>query len=371
MVDRSKELKDFDLLRTSAEAAERDQQLLVPAEVLAAVASSITTGLPLEHAAQILEPWCDSAPPQAKALEVAVEYGTWLSRIHKSAPDRPFVFADEGEQLQLFAAHTRSTANDRRGALIVPRGYEVLVDSGAKRNGLNSVLTILHYAPGNDEASRYTHIERRRRERPMSFDIPAAVWGFASRSRLAELAEVGGDARFLGLVVEGYEILETYRADAVRGLIRILSESNLSSEEVSETVTRCIWLAEGPLSRVSRAAQSGDPRLLEAERASLSQRVRAGAVRLPTCVGDLTAGQVRRIGYLTGLLEDSSSFQEEREVRAKIRDLGFGNDADSLAADALAASKSGDQDLFWAALEARAEGDLGWSDMLAESLGSI
>lgn len=370
MDDSMKERRDVELLRKAAADSESGMRDMLSAETLSDIVSSLVSGLPLQYAAKVLDPSGDEKEACERVLDIVVEYGTWLSRTYKSAPGRPYVLAPEGVQLQLFAAHTRSTAKSERAALIVPRGYEALAGPrpGSGKSGLNSVLTLLHYQPGADEAARYLHIERRRRERAMSFDMLAAVWGFASRGRLDDMLGLGGDPRFVRLSVEAYELLETYRQDAVRGLVRLVGPESPDMGEVPELVTRCVWLAEGPLGRLSKAASIGDVRALASETSSVSQRVRSRAILVPSRVGEMSAGQVRRIGHLSGLLDESSTFQEEREIRSRLRSMGFGKDAERLSADALAASRAGNIDLFWEAMDARSEGDMSWSDVLSEAV---
>lgn len=372
MVDPVKELLQLKELSKAASTATECREDSVAAESLSEMVSLLVQGMSLKDASALLE---TAAPGEEerkdKALDLLIEYGTWVSKTRKKRPEIPYVFAADREQLQLFAAPTKQMLDGApKGALVVPDGYEVLKARSGKqrRNGLSSILTLLYYRPGPDESSRYLHIERRKRERQVSFDMAAAVWGFASRGRLSDMITVGGDSSFLHLAVEAYELLDVYREDAVRALVKILDEGRKSPEAIPELATRCYWLAEGPVRRVAKAASGGNEATLRYEIDSLAQRVRSHSVAIPSCVGMLQAGQVRRIAHVSGLLDESPTHQEKREIRSRLRKMGFANDADRLVSDGISALRSGNLDLFWEAMEARADGDMAWSDILSQAV---
>lgn len=353
------------LEQLAAEASRLDPEP-VPAETLFSMVESLIDGNPLSYAATLL-PEEQGGDRESRALDIMKGYGSWLAKVKKSTPQVPCVFAcDLDTGLRLFEPESPPGAPE--GAVVLPAGYERIRSAPGSKNstvGKDALVTLLFYRPSSEEAARYTHSLLRRRKRPLSFEMVSAVWGFTRRGRILGLAAIDSDARFLELSVEAYRLLETYRSDAIKALRRLSEYEGSDPEEVLELLTRCYWLAEPEAARVRAAAERRSAKEIDASLRLLASRTLSGSVRLPASVRDLDAGQVLRVGVVSGLVDDDNYNAHARQLRSRLRDIGISKDLDKLVQDAFNAERTGDEDMFWEAMSARAAGDPTWSDMLS------
>lgn len=290
-------------------------------------------------------------------LDIVATFGTWLAHSVGRA-DVDYIYATSQQELFEPALN----------GVIIPEGYE---PTGRYRRDLDkAITTIVHHSPDIDVITRYAARTYTTRQSQLGYPVIAGVWGFATRGRLEGIDLVSEDLVFQAQVIASFELLDVSRENAIKALTDILGQQTPSPEEVLACCDRAFWLDEAgfaPLRRAAEAAKTtviaGD--MLTRELATLQRKVQMHAKKyFPEQISNLTLGQVRRICTNAGIAVDPENRTEEYEIRATLKAMGFGGDADRLVSEALRCANSGRLDGFWAIMQAREEGDTSWAEQL-------
>jgi transposase-like protein len=304
-------------------------------------------------------------------LDVVATFGTWLAHSVGRA-DVTSSYAVEEEkpvQTELFPA-PRKAPKRRKNHVVIPEGYE---PSGPHKRDVDKALcTIVAHRPDAEVIARFVARTYTTRQSHLGYPVVAGVWGFARHGRLASIDLVSEDIVFQTQVLEGFDVLDVGREDAIRALAKILDNENASPKDVLKACDRAFWLDEQAFQALRKVAEfvKKDPSensRLRREIGLLRHKVAANPGRYrPSQVSDLTLGQVRRICEISGIRVEPENRAEETEIRNTLKSMGFSVDADRLVPEALRCADSGTLDAFWEIMHARSEGDPDWSRQLQE-----
>lgn len=308
---------------------------------------------------------------QRLVLDVVATFGTWLAHSVGRAEVTSSYAADEEKpvQTELFPVDT-APRKRRKNHVIIPEGYE---PSGPHKRDVDKALcTIVAHRPDAEVIARFVARTYTTRQSHLGYPVVAGVWGFARHGRLASIDLVSDDVVFQTQVLEGFDILDVGREDAIKALTKLVDAPNVTPKEALKACDRAFWLDEqtfGLLRKVAELAKkdpSETPRL-QREIGLLRRKAEQNPLRFrPSQVSDLTLGQVRRICEINGIRVEPENRAEETEIRNTLKSMGFSVDADRLVPEALRCADSGTLDTFWEIMHARAEGDPDWSRQLQE-----
>lgn len=254
--------------------------------------------------------------------------------------------------------------------ILVAEGYHPSENGGRDITG--AMGAILAAQPDREMIVRYLQ-RTNEREKVLSFEHVSLVWLFARLGRVDEIGEINGTSAALAhCFADAYDLLEVTRAGAMRALLELL-EGDASAEVTADLVVKVRPLLEaqaGKLEAAARhAANTGDTRLMEREIAWLKRHVETNPRGIVcSAISELSAGQVLRISEAAGLHTSGSTRTEESEIRVKLQMMGLAQDADQLVPTGVAANRRGLQDVFWDAVERRADGDPKWDRELVAAL---
>ena len=213
---------------------------------------------------------------------------------------------------------------------------------------------------------------------PLTFPTIAAVAKIAALGRIEELDEVasiGGEpnADTAALLVEAWDFLVVGVDDAVRAAQRICADAEgdveLDSVELDRAVLRLRSLHEGIATRLERelrgARASSDARRWRSTAAEFASRVAADPQRWNPEIGELNDAQILRLASSAGIVTTEPDHRIEGQVRTWLSDAGLGAEmATSLLWHGVSLTAAGHGEAFHAAIQRRADGDLGWADEL-------
>lgn len=355
-------------LRGSIAARKSSEPPKPTAEQVARVVADITSVTPLSETvkAMALPAGVDG---EKFVLDMVATFGTWLAHSTGASGLEVTYAAKQEGQMELF-----QPSEAGMGTVIAPLGYEPT--AGHRRDLGKAIGAIASITPDSEAISRFVARTYATRPARLSYQLVVGVWGQVSRDRIGSVSTVSEDLVFQSLVVEAYDMLDVAREDGVRAVTDLLAMDGSDADAVKNAATIAYWLAEAPLRSVVRAAElapSGEAAAarLVRELSFFRDMVRARPEQfLPAGVRDLTLGHVQRICVAAGLKIQSENRLEETEIRATLKELGLGVDADRLVPEALRLADRGLLDAFWDVMTARIEGDATWVDQLQELVDS-
>jgi len=287
-------------------------------------------------------------------LDVIATFGTWLTH-------------SEGK--------LNNSSNSEEDFQILPQGYEP--NSNHKRDITKALLRIRNAKPSSETISRFVARTYKTRSANLDHSLMAGVWGFAKRGRLSLIENVSDDPVFLSQVCEAYDLIVDTIKNAEKSLKFIVNAANSSSIDLAKLgdhVQVCKWLSEYEMDELNSYIDLAKINAFNLK--PLREHLKKFAKRVSswpeifyiTNIGNLTAGQIKRICELNGIEVESTASKRafELQIRQNLKSLGLSNDQDILLPDALRAAEAGKLDEFWLILQARVDGDSTWSDQLEE-----
>jgi hypothetical protein len=284
---------------------------------------------------------------------------------------------DAEEQILLFGGTKKVKARSRSRRknkdtvdlgpqpIVVPRGFERKAWHG--RDVTKALAAIVVTDPDDETVARFISREYQEQAKVLTYEHLHLVWFYAKMQAEAKLEEFGAkNPVFAALAVEAFDTLDYARRDAGDAL-RELAAGNVDDlDALLHACAKAAWLAEGDLAKVERLIQAAKLRdtavnALARELGYLSQRLKTTPARyLPRTIAELNAGQIRRIAAAAGLDVDNGGRDDERELRQRLRDYGFGADLDRLVPDGMNAIRTGRLDQFFRVMDARKDRDNTW-----------
>lgn len=175
-----------------------------------------------------------------------------------------------------------------------------------------------------------------------------------------------GNIGAAGLLVQAYDLLELFRADAMSALVRLVDEQE-SLQERRHAAATARWLAPGELERIERLL---DQAIARPGNESLTRLVATAVYNLrlrpPVLarVEDMTSAHITQVLRLAGLETDRAEQKAiEAELRTRLKELGLANDLDQEIPEGVRAWRSGRLEAFYASRQARVEGDPDWKSL--------
>lgn len=333
--------------------------------------SVIVTGLTSGEALAVTAARTGKSPADGAAVVRAVitGLGTWLGHSRGSVHAH---LAPASVRAQVTSATactseaitcvaTSKTKPDPPVTVFAPDGYEEILAHAAP-----SLAAVLVQAPDADTLARFVERAYSARATGVTYPVLAGVWGFATRGRLAGLSQVSQAPVFLTDALDAYDILETSRVAGLDALGVLVNPDEQDLTRLRGALEQARWIDEAALVRLERLlASDSDPQLRAREREYLRRLVLAQpGTYAPTCVGELSLGQMKRISEAAGVHPTDKRRGEERAIREQLIAMGLTSDADVLIREGLRASDRGHLEKFWAILQARVDGDPSWPEQL-------
>lgn len=329
----------------------------------------------------------------AEAAKLVIEVGTWLRQSNRvNLPKLSEGELVKGDSYQLFnlprdpnrskSGKPAKTSKQRKGRewlATAPTGYLSAGGRGIHRP--LAAMLVVH--PGDQQLERWMARTYTASLPLLTFPVVASVWRFATLGALDKLESVSPSPRFAKVAVEAWELLELSRREALAAvdqLIGPLAQAAVTplgpdiqlklAERALHLARQASWLSEQDLRRVTRAAEELLVRpqaqdMLGSELRHLKQRQdRHPSVYQLGDVRQIREGQMLRICRLAGLPTEPPDSARVAELRNRIKDLGFGSDADQLTPNAVVADQVGVLEEFMAAIKARADGEHDWLEQM-------
>lgn len=297
-------------------------------------------------------------------LGVIARYGTWLTHT-----------VDVNEVDPVYASDFTGKNKPAKGSIVIPRGYEPANNAG--RDIARALASIIANKPDAEVSARFVDRTYRLRSSQLTLQMVNTVWGFANRGRLSRISKVSDDPIFHLGIVSAFDLLDVARQDAYNAVQNIRSVRQLDTEVIAnlrDWLLTSSWAHEGDSRRILRVVETALVRpasivVLERELEQLRAQIEEPSSPWNLgSVGQLNAGQVRRIAHNGGLQVDPPAKSNEASIRATLRTMGLSQDADKLVPEALRASDRDLLDEFWSVLQSRVEGDVTWSEQLEDLL---
>src|SRR5699024_5522217 len=163
-------------------------------------------------------------------------------------------------------------------------------------------------------------------------------------------------------ILLAYDALETARADGVEALQIMQRDPRL--DELDSLAVRARPLAEAAVRRLEEVLThtKGRDDLASFRERGLTAFLRTTAgIYLPVHVGELSEGQVHRIGSMLGLQTDPVSTTALSRMRKRLDELDMAGDYPWLRGVWIAATACDREDDFWDAVERLHAGDTEWA----------
>lgn len=232
-------------------------------------------------------------------------------------------------RLEKRLAKLRKTRTDLY-SVYLHESFKPRAAGGDVRDVVNSCAMIILGCPGDHDLARYLQ-RSRKTEKLLTYEHVTLVWMFAKLGRLADLPQINpGSQGLKKCLAEAYNLLETARSDAMRGILSLIS----SSTDLAEMRDAAIMLQSihpGLTARFVRTIDTGVEKLIQQECDQLKRYLSAAADSLMLDdVASLGAEHVLRICRRIGLHTDGSSRVEEQQIRARLTQMGLINDTAKL-----------------------------------------
>lgn len=333
---------------------------------------------------------------ESRVLDLVAKLGTWLTHVNGGSGAVPVSRADESQQILFQVAasarprpggderqsgrkqHPSLASRSRRESeppkVYVPLGFERR--GPHKRDVSRALAAVVVADPDDATLTRFIEREYPTRSRVLTFTVLSSVWWHAANGYLDNIDTLNPDNPVLGeLLVEAYDLLAASISQAQEG-IKALYDGDVSDlDRLAHACTKARWLAEAEIARLERGVNAArhDPKatpVLRRELAFFHQRVVANWRSYDIGVGELNAGQVRRIAEAAGIRVETTSRAEETEIRNRLKEMNFTSDLDRLVPAGLRAAEAGAIDTFWEAMEERRAGRVDWQERLAEAISA-
>ena len=267
-------------------------------------------------------------------------------------------------RLEKRLAKLRKTRSEMH-SVVLHQSFKPKAAGGDVRDVVSSCAMIILGNPGDHDLARYLQ-RSRKTEKLLTYEHVTLVWMFAKLGRISDLPYINPSSPGLKKVLaEAYNLLETARSDAMRGL-KILTDEKSKPEEMRDAAIMLQSIHPGLASRLVRTIDTGVAKLIQQE---CSQLKRYLSVASDTLVLDEIASlgeeHVLRICRGIGLHTDGSSRVEESHIRARLTQMGLVNDTAKLLHTGVAAARQGVENQFWEAVDRWVDGEKNWdSDLL-------
>lgn len=322
-------------------------------ETVILVVKDMLSNVPLAKTAKKLKNISD---PEGFILDIVATFGTWLTHSEGKVTTE-YIFSKDAK-----------TQSPKEGLVIIPLGYEPQAQHG--RDLVKAITAILSLKPSDDIIVRFVSRTYNSRTDLLNYPLVAGVWKFSTMDRLSTIKNVNADEVFYTQVIASYDLLNrNIKAsnDIVNGIIL----GSLNGKKLLNSLSKVLWLNESDLTKLYKTLEnihnSGDKNKFEQSRLTLVSTLSLNYSKYRIIsIRQLSAGQVRRICEIEGLIADESEKIDELEIRNNLKSLGLIRDADVLVPEAIRAYQKGLSAEFWAVMNARADGDLSWPVMLQE-----
>ena len=291
-------------------------------------------------------------------LNLITKFGTWLS--HAEGAVKTVTVGGEKNLVDLI-----NLANAPEGAVEVriPSGYAP--KNSSDKDVTNAIASIVAHSPESGVIERFVSRAYRARSSDLTYPVVAGVWMFAKLGRLDNIDLVSSDPIFRKKIVDAYDLLSVSLQDAVDAIDTIVnSDVKKNSQKIIKACIKSKWVHEGFLTEIENTIK--DKNYAKAE--NLIQHLNMRKNVLPLSLGELSAGNIRKICEYAGIPVEHTERVDETHIRSKLKSLGFAKDSDYLLADALRAHQLGKEYEFWEIMNLRHEGDSSWVDRLSDLL---
>lgn len=284
-------------------------------------------------------------------LDIVAVFGTWLTH-------------SEG----------RGLPKGKSKNVTIPEGFSP--NNRHKRDVSKALTRILLQNPSDETISRFVARTYNTRSASIDHAVVAGVWGFAKRDRLELIENVSNDSVFQSQVIEAYNFLKLNLEDALTFIDNLysikVSKNNL--DKIHDQLKKFSWLNEIEFNEILKIVElsiedDSYMTLLNSKFNEFRNRIQSLKINEKyVSISELTAGQIRRICAQSGLVVESDQEKRsvEMEIRQTLKELGLSNDQDLLMPEAIRAFEKGRLPDFWQVLQNRLDGDLTWSEQLAE-----
>lgn len=302
-------------------------------------------------------------------LEIIVKLGTWLTQVYGGTDVQVLEWFDTG---QLFPS------NDYDDAVVIPYGFERNAEHG--RDVTKSLSAIVAHSPDKEALTRWISRAYPSDTSVLNYTMVASVWKMACLGRLDDIDEVSPARAFRRNTVSAYDMLDVAINDARAALAKLV-ELIHADERVLATqldvlvgiASKLSWLQPAEMAQLDRMAAMAteQPSLVS----NLSARLRTIGTLIEqdpsawsvTEIADLNQGHVEQIAARSGLSVEGVTRKEQSEIRERLSKLGLRKDADRLVPEGVRAIVAGNEDVFWQAMELRAQGDPSWKQVLDDA----
>jgi hypothetical protein len=322
-------------------------------DTLIGVVEGLRTVTPLETLSKNLK------LSEDEIFKIVTGLGTWLIHAHGAAPG-DIAYASDQNTEDLHQSPT---------TVMVPLGFDRR--RGRRYDVKLSIRAIIVHDPDQAELARYIDRQFPNETATLIGRDIFALWRLATTGQLHRLQDGSMSKSWAGVMLEAYDLLDVSLADAHRAARELVSVDALDTTRLGDALTKLAWLNESRVRRVSALLEmsqedesSQSARIVERELELFVKELCARPAWLTPSIDKLTQGQVLRLVERNGLGLDPETRRIELDVRRELTARNLKRDFDLLVADGVRATLLGASDVFWSALDARAEGDHDWRDSL-------
>lgn len=298
-----------------------------------------------------------------EVFKIVTGLGTWLIHAHGAAPG-DIVFASEQKQLSLLPDSA---------TVVVPLGFDRR--QGRRYDVRLSIRAIIAHNPDGAELARYIDRQFPNDQAVLMGRDVFNIWRFATLDELDDYHEGVSSKTWASVMLEAYNLLDVSLSDAQRAARRLAHAKPLDTQLLGDTLTKLAWLNESRVRKVSALLELHlekptveSERILQRETELFVKELLARPRWMAASIGQLSQGQVLRLVERNGLGLAPETRSIEAEVRRGLTARNLKRDFDLLVADGVRATLLGSADVFWSALDARAEGDTDWRVALDAAL---